>query len=468
MYIGGTREHIAADSRTIDIAPLSCACAPPAARSSLSRSRFSPVPGTRVQHLTGRSTQAAITVRGCASIARYASLRPFMHSVHATVDESLALCSPPEPDGLRPSVSGIFSASTPAPKSTMSVLPVGPCAVCSTESDTSDALFCTSCDLILHQRCISALLQQSGSCPCGNGVKFDKLSVSEARKRHRESSGEGTQIQTDQRNNQAQPPRERVPLKRFFERDSDKKPTVADLWKSMSGWAAELDSRESDRDQELRNIGTEMAATSSAVASNTRRIRVLEKKADVRHPKKTLKQEIIVAGIPGARIPEIKGNFIKLAKYLKVKLNEASIDEVRYMRRDNGTASLKLHTMVFSLHESLKVAELLKARKGTPGPQQPSGDGPAGRSPMVRPDMTLQAVFSDANMPADLKVHLRPMLTDAQAELLAKAKAAKERLHYKYAWTDDLGVVWLKRADEATPIQIFSEKTLDRLRADDD
>ena len=122
------------------------------------------------------------------------------------------------------------------------------------------------------------------------------------------------------------------------------------------------------------------------------------------------------------------------------------------MKRSTATTFLKTHTAVLKLHDSRLVTQILRARKGTPE---------------ARPDLSLRAIFPDLQ-PPDIRLYLRPMLSDAQMALLVKTKAARESLGFTRAWADDRGSIWMKKDDNATPIRVHGKRTLDHLRSGSD
>lgn len=361
-----------------------------------------------------------------------------------TVDQSMVLSASTMDRDIRPTAAGITGASSPVSQH-ITAPSVGPCHVCVADTRIDDALFCTSCDLLLHQKCIGSLLMVSGTCPCGNGVRFERMTPAQARKRQRESSGDDQQLRAPAL---ATPPvqgRPRKPLKDFFVTEG-KKATIASLMHAMAGWAEETELREQERDAANRQLLKAVAQVEHVTAANSNRIGKLETVVD-RHEARLSIFEIIAAGIPGDRIPDIKRNFLAIAAYLEVPLTEVDIADVRYMKRDQQPASPKIHTVIFRLHESKSVAALLLARKGTPS---------------ARPNLSLRTIFPQANMP-DHKLFLRPLLSSTTVELLKKAKAARASLGFKYAWGDDRGVIWMKRDEQAQPIQIYNLRSLERL-----
>lgn len=304
---------------------------------------------------------------------------------------------------------------------------------------------------MIHQSCIGELLRETGSCPCGNGVHFSKGNTVEARKRLREASREESHLQLNETPQLGEQRATRPLLKNFFDRgDKTARPTIADLWAAMSNWSEELDRRELRRDAEYGTMKVGMAAMQQTVAGHSTRLDNLEKKE--RNEDKRLPFEIVAAGIPGDRIPDTRKSLLAVAKYLKVPLKDSDIDCARYMIRDSSSNSPKLHTMIFRLHQSGLVAELLSARKGTA---------------TNRPDLSLRAIFPTSNMP-DRKMYLRPLLSAATIELLKHTKAARVPMGYKYAWGDDRGDIWMKKDNASQPKQIYSLKTLERLRGNDD
>ena len=60
------------------------------------------------------------------------------------------------------------------------------------------------------------------------------------------------------------------------------------------------------------------------------------------------------------------------------------------------------------------------------------------------------------------------MLSTASMELLAKTKAAKVELNFKYAWSDDHGAIWMKKDDSSLPKQIYNAKSFERLAGETD
>lgn len=333
-------------------------------------------------------------------------------------------------------------ASTPAPGSRhVARTAKMQCGACSKrENDCEKLLFCDHCGASVHAICLSSFISPRNGCPCGHGCNFSGASNKQRKRQLLSRSGDAPTTGT--------PAAPEICTDFFKLNDDGSEPSMRQLFQAFGGWTSQQTRIDAVINTRLANIEGIIETTEAKVDKAVKTANRADKTSQ-RNDAKLLLSELVVNGIPGDRIPEIKANFIAVCKYLNVNVEPLDIATVRYMRRDPTAVKVKLHNVCIRLYDGKMAATILMARKSTE---------------KRKVDMRLQSIFTGPDIP-DKKLYIRPCITDAQRLLLLEVKQWAEKNSYKFAWTDDYGIIWLKRDENSTPIAIHSSRALSRIQS---
>ena len=274
----------------------------------------------------------------------------------------------------------------------------------------------------MHPHCIAELISTSGKCSCGLGLSFGPISA-DSLKRHRADLS----LDSSEIHNETVIP-DSEPLSKFTA-SLTAQSTIADFSKCMAQFYDARQRREEAL--EARNMQT--------VRETSDEIHKLKAVVHV-HDANLALFELTVGGIHGDSIPEVRTNFIEICAFLKVPLDSSDIVNLRFMKRDTSNKAVKAHNIAVRLHSSKHVSQILSARK------------------QFKP---LKHVTIFPRLTATSRIlHLHPMLPAEKYKLLRLASEAKSKLNYKFCWSTDTGLIFLKKDETSLPILIRDESSL--------